>query len=258
MATVIDLNCDMGESWHNETVGQDAALMPHISSCNLACGVHGGDPATMRRTISLAIQHGVAIGAHPSLPGQENFGRTPIDLPAAELFEFLLTQVQTLQRAASELGAQLQHLKPHGALYNLATVAEKEAVAVCRICQEVGIKQLFGPPLSQLERQAIIHDLNFIPEGFIDRVYANGLQLRSRKLPHAIIRNSERAAEQAIRFVTSNTVIDYEGHEHPHSVRTLCIHGDHPEALDHILAVRAAFKTAGIAVAHAHLSTRST
>ena len=221
----------MGESWYSEIIGQDEAIMAYISSCNLACGVHH-----------------VSIGAHPSLPARENFGREIIDLPESELYQLILEQVKRLQAETEKQGRLLHHLKPHGALYNLATISRKEAVAVCKVCQETGIKRVYGPPNSELERQAIKHKLTFVPEGFIDRVYANGLQLRSRKLPDAVIDDTEKAATQALLLARDGKVIDHEGITHKHVVKTLCLHGDHGDALEQIRAVRECFLRFGIKV----------
>lgn len=231
----------MGESWYTETIGQDEAIMPFITSCNLACGVHGGDPETMTCTIKLAIEHGVEIGAHPSLPSRENFGREVIDLPEHQLYELIFEQVKYLQKAVSEQGRALHHLKPHGALYNLATINKKEAIAVCKVCRETGIKKVYGPPGSELEKQAAAYQLAFVPEGFIDRIYANGLQLRSRKLSGSVIYDSKQAANQALFLARDGKVVDYDGVTYDHVVKTLCLHGDHNDALEQIKSVRECF-----------------
>lgn len=244
----IDINCDMGESWHTEIIGQDAALMPYLTSCNLACGLHGGDDETMAASIALAARYGVAIGAHPSLPDRANFGREELDLPAEELFALVLYQVQKLQAAVVKQGQKIYHLKAHGALYNLATVQENEAIVICRVGQKTGIKLVYGPPGSELERQAKLHGLSFVAEGFIDRIYANGLQLRSRKLPDSVIHDSDQAAQQALLLARDGVVLAHDGNLHPHHVQTLCLHGDHVEALDHIRKVQTLLAQHGIEV----------
>ncbi len=239
MLARIDLNCDMGESWYDQKIGQDEAIMPLITSCNLACGVHGGDPATRQRALQLAVEHGVAIGAHPSLPGQHNFGRQAVDIPSEALFDLLLTQVQCLQTEARLFNQELQHLKPHGALYHLAAQQHKEASIVVKVCQTLQIPMIYGTPNSQLEEYAVAADLHFVPEGFLDRAYENGQSLRPRQLVGATIRDSCLAAQQALQLAKDQSIQDYYGHTHSLRVQTLCIHGDHPEALDHLLAVRA-------------------
>lgn len=235
----IDLNCDMGESWYNEVTGQDESLMPYITSCNLACGVHGGDPETMKRAIELAIQHRVSIGAHPSLPDRANFGREPIDLPEAALETLLFSQLERLSEAANLQDQKLQHLKPHGALYHLAANNEKEAKAIVAAAIAFDIPMIYGAPESLLKTATEAAGLRFIPEGFIDRAYENGWQLRSRKLTGAVHHSSEAAADQAYDLAVNNTITDYYGQKHTLKTETLCLHGDHAEALDHIIAVKA-------------------
>lgn len=244
----IDINCDMGESWKTEQVGQDAALMPFISSCNLACGVHGGDQLTRQKTIGLALAYEVAIGAHPSLPDRANFGREPVDLPADKLTELVYTQVKRLQDEALQLGTTLHHIKPHGALYHLASQRNKEAQVVVEVALQLGVPMIYGFPDSVLAEQAQKAGLNFVAEGFIDRVYETGGQaLRSRKKSDAIILDCKIAADQAVNLAIGK-VTDYTGITHPMQVKTLCLHGDHPEALEHIQAVHTAFDHAGIKI----------
>ncbi len=248
----IDLNCDMGESWHHQKVGQDDALMPYLSSCNLACGLHGGDPATMRRAVHLAITHGVAIGAHPSLPDQSNFGRLAIDLPAADLLALLLTQGQRLLNCARQYQQELHHLKPHGALYHLAATQVKEAAAVVETCLRLEIPRIYGLPGSELQQQTQAAGLQFIPEGFLDRAYENGQALRDRSLAGATLKDSEMVAQRALQIVKTQTVTDYYGNKQPLAVQTLCIHGDHPEALTHLKTLRQSFQAEGIVVLPNH------
>ncbi|MEL6140022.1 MAG: 5-oxoprolinase subunit PxpA [Bacteroidota bacterium] len=244
----IDLNCDMGESWYSDLVGQDEALMPVISSCNLACGVHGGDPNTMTASITLALKHEVAIGAHPSLPGRENFGRDSLEMSENELFELVLTQVQRLQQAAKSQGGIVQHLKPHGALYHQVAKNVDKAEVICEVMKTTGINKLFGLPDSVVENIAQKHSLQFIPEGFIDRVYQDAGSLRSRKLTGAVIHSPALAAAQALRLAKFGEVVDFSGQVHTQKVNTLCIHGDHPEALQHARAVNELLRKEGIVV----------
>ena len=244
----IDLNCDMGESWFDEIVGQDEALMPLISSCNLACGVHGGDAETMTKSIALAKEHRVAIGAHPSLPGRENFGREDVELSDADLYNLVLTQVQRLQSAAQSLGVLVQHLKPHGALYHQVARSISKAEVICQVMKATGIEKLFGLPNSAAQRVAHKHQLKFLAEGFIDRVYQDAHNLRSRKLPGAVIHSADQAAKQALRLAKFREVVDVAGQVHPQQVNTLCIHGDHTEALQHARAVNEILRKEGVVV----------
>lgn len=242
MPAFIDLNCDMGESWYDRQIGQDEALMPLISSCNLACGIHGGDPKTRHKSLQLAAQYGVAIGAHPSLPGHHNFGREAVDIPAVALFDLLLTQVQGLQQEARSLNQALHHLKPHGALYHLAAKESKEASIVVEVCQRLQIPMIYGLPGSELEKCARAAGLQFVAEGFVDRAYENGQALRPRSLAGAVIQDSALAAAQALQLAKDHVLVDYYGRAHALQVQTLCIHGDHPEALDHLMALRELLK----------------
>lgn len=238
MPTAIDLNCDMGESWYDQKIGQDEAIMPLISSCNLACGVHGGDPQTRRKSLLLAAKYKLAIGAHPSLPGIHNFGREAVDMPADALSDLLLTQVQSLQQEARSLNQALHHLKPHGALYHLAAKQNKEAAAVVEVCRKLQIPMVYGLPGSELEKCTNAAGLLFVAEGFVDRAYENKQELRPRSLSGAVIQDSTTAATQALQLAKNQILIDYYGHAHTLQVQTLCIHGDHPEALNHVLALR--------------------
>lgn len=234
----IDLNCDMGESWYDHIVGQDEAIFPLITSCNLACGEHGGDPETTDRAVRSALAHHVKIGAHPSLPNLQNFGREAVNLSEKDLSELLRRQLKHLLRVTDQHGAVIHHLKPHGALYHLATKGEKEAAAIIQTALEFGIPKIYGTPGSRFEEDVKAAGLDFIAEGFIDRVYENGTQLRSRKLPEATIRDPEQAAQQAYDLAVNGMVTDHYGRQHSLKVQTLCIHGDHPEALDNLRAVR--------------------
>lgn len=235
----IDLNCDMGESWNNQIVGQDAALMPHITSCNLACGEHGGDPDTMRRAVELAAEHGVNIGAHPSLPDRHNFGREPVDLPEPVLRGLIFDQVERLQTVANAAGQTLHHLKPHGALYHLAAQADKEAEVVVAAALKFRVGIIFGPPNSLLAAKTKEAGLTFWREGFVDRAYENGHQLRSRKKAGAVHELPAVAAQQAYDLVVHQQITDYYGQVHPLTIDTLCVHGDHRGALELLLAVQA-------------------
>ncbi|PHI21382.1 lactam utilization protein LamB [Lewinellaceae bacterium SD302] len=239
---MVDLNCDMGESWYEETVGRDTAIMPLITSCNLACGVHGGDPGTMQRSVELALLHKINIGAHPSLPGQQNFGREPIDMPEQELNELIYSQVDRLQAEVKGQGGELTHLKAHGALYHLAASQPKEAMVVVAAAIYFGIPKIFGPPESALGRLAERAGLTFVAEGFVDRVYENGRQLRSRSLAGGVIQNPAKALAQARQMAEHGWVIDYYGTSHPIQVETLCLHGDNPAALEIAEAIHGALE----------------
>lgn len=233
----IDLNCDLGESWYDEIVSNDAAVMPLVTSCNLACGLHGGDPATLERAVELALNHGVTIGAHPSLPTRENFGRVAIDLSAGELTDLLSEQLERLAGVVAAADQRIRHLKPHGALYHLAQRRAKEAECLVEVAQTFGIRRIVGFPGGCLADATTSKGLDFIAEGFVDRAYANGTSLRNRCLPGAVL-DHEAAIRQAELLALAGRVVDHSGRAHSLSVRTLCVHGDHPGAEDLIRKLR--------------------
>ena len=242
----IDLNCDMGESWYEQKVGQDEAVLPVISSCNLACGFHGGDSLTMERTIAGALSQGVAIGAHPSYPDRENFGRRAMEIPIDRLRSLIQYQLAALQGMVALQAGQLQHLKAHGALYHRAAADQATADMLALLALDFGIPLLFGPPNSALANAAAKHCLNFAAEGFIDRVYERDLRLRSRSIEGAIIENPAKAAEQAVKLARDGRVSDSEGEEHELSVQTLCLHGDHLRVAELAAEVLKTFRKEGI------------
>ncbi len=234
------LNADLGESWYTTQVGDDAALMPYLDTCNLACGFHGGDALTLQRTIAQALHHGVTIGAHPSFPDRKNFGRAVMHLDPNRLYALILYQVGGLTALVrAEAGTPLHHLKPHGALYHFANETPGAAAAIVRVMTCLDIPILFGPPTGELRQAATRGGIAFWAEGFVDRVYEPSLHLRSRQLPEASIDEPAAAAEQARRLLTENIVVASDGRAYPLLVDTLCIHGDHPGAVDRARAVRA-------------------
>ncbi|WP_116127449.1 5-oxoprolinase subunit PxpA [Lewinella sp. IMCC34183] len=236
----IELNADLGESWYDRRIGDDAALMPFLDACNIACGFHGGDALTQVVTIRLALDHGVAIGAHPSFPDRKHFGRRTPELPPDRLYALLLYQVSALQGMTRAAGGQLHHLKPHGALYHFADGDPVAAAAVVRVMRELDIAILYGPPGGRLEEAARTSGRTFYAEGFADRRYEPSLHLRSRQLPGASLDDPQEAADQARQLATTGTVTASDGQSYPLELRTLCLHGDHPGAVARARAVRAA------------------
>lgn len=165
------LNADLGESWKHQRIGNDAALMPLLDRCNIACGFHGGDALTMQKTIDLALKHGVGIGAHPSFPDRKNFGRQRMDLPLDELEALLLYQVSALSGMVRANGSRLQHIKPHGALYHYLNEVPEAAEVLVRVAKKLGMNTIFGPPDGYLQGAAAGAGLTFMSEGFADRRY---------------------------------------------------------------------------------------
>ncbi len=246
----IDLNCDLGESFGAYTLGNDAAIMPRITSANIACGFHAGDPQVIARTIRLAIQHGVALGAHPGFPDRVGFGRRALDATPDEIENDVLYQIGALGAFARVEGTTLAHVKPHGALYNLAATRPPIANAIARAIARFDANLvLVGQPGSAMENAAREHHIRFAREGFADRAYNRDGTLRSRREPGALIDDPRRAAEQALQMVRAQTVTTPEGETIAMPVDTLCVHGDSPGAAEVLRAVRDVLERNGIHVA---------
>jgi UPF0271 protein len=245
----IDLNSDVGESYGAWTMGQDEALMPLITSANIACGAHAGDPLVMARTVALAVEHGVGIGAHPGYPDRDGFGRRELEMTPAELEAALIYQLGALGAFARAAGGQLRHVKPHGALYNRAAHDQRLAEVICRavvaIDPSLVLVALAGCRMLDVARAA---GLATAAEAFADRVYEADGTLRPRRLPGAIVPTPEAAAAQAVSIATTDRATSYEGNAVTVRAETLCIHGDTPGAPDYALAVRTALEAAGVTV----------
>jgi len=240
----IDLNSDLGEGARN-----DAAIMPFITSANVACGGHAGDERTMRETIALALRHGVGIGAHPGYPDRANFGRTAQRLDAAVLVGELQRQLSALDRVAEELDAEVRHVKPHGALYNQAERdANVAGSIVAAVCSWRAQATVFASPASALERAARDAGLRVALEGFVDRAYEPDGTLRSRRLQGAVIDDPAIAAAQAVSIAREGGIRTIDGTLVVLPVDTLCLHGDRPEAALIAREVRSALEAAGISV----------
>lgn len=235
----LDLNADLGESWYDHHVGDDANLMPLLDSCNIACGFHGGDAYTLQKTVELAIKHQVAVGAHPSFPDRKNFGRKRMDLPLEKLQALLFYQIGALQAIAHAGGTNLHHIKPHGALYHYLNDTPVAAEALVTVAKALKIPRIYGPPQGALRAAAAGTKLEFWGEGFADRTYEPSLKLRQRSLPSSTISKPALAAEQVRLLATEQAVIAGDGSRHSLQVKTVCIHGDHPGALARAKAVRA-------------------
>jgi UPF0271 protein len=245
----IDLNCDMGESYGRWTLGADEEIMPFITSANVACGFHGGDPHVMRRTVALALRHGVAVGSHPSLPDLIGFGRRVMDVSPQELKDYLCYQTGALREFVRAAGSDLQHMKPHGILYAMIEKDEPLATAVGEAARESG-KDLILMALASgaYDRTCRKMGVRVVSEGFADRAYNVDLTLVSRKLPGSLITDPARAAEQAVRMAMQGKVTTIDGVDVDISVQTICCHGDTPGAQKIVRAVREALEKAGCRV----------
>ena len=240
----IDLNADLGEGG-----ACDAELLAIVSSCNVACGGHAGDADSMARTVQLAIAGGVAVGAHPSYPDRDNFGRRSMALGADELYESLTSQAESLLDIAGELGARVRHLKPHGALYNDAAVNAGLADIVARVAAELpGDVCLVGPPGSELECAAAGNDLVFVAEAFVDRAYRADGRLVPRSERGAVHADIRKMVAQALSLATNDEVEAIDGQVISVPARTLCVHGDTRDAAAAARAIRRALEAAGVTI----------
>ena len=243
MAT-IDLNSDLGEG-----AGTEAAIMPLITSANIACGAHAGDHRSMRDAVTLAKAKGVAVGAHPGYRDPANFGRKALEIPMDELVADLVAQIEALISIASSESVSVAHVKAHGALYNTAQHDESVAAAIVRaVRQSASGLILFVFPGSAVERAARSAGLRVAREGFVDRAYEPDGSLRSRALEHSLITDPARAAAQAVSFMVDGGVRAHDGTFLEQAVDTLCVHGDTPGAPNILRAARAALVSAGVRV----------
>lgn len=246
----VDLNCDIGESFGAWTLGADGDVLAHVTSANIACGFHAGDPSIIRRTIDLALAHGVAVGAHPGLPDLAGFGRRAMEVTADDVYDMVVYQVGALSAFAAARGARLAHVKPHGALYNMAAARAPLADAIARAVRDVGEElMLFGLAGSALVAAARAAGLTAVEEAFADRRYAADGTLVPRTQQGAVIEDESTAVRQAVRMVREGVVTTADGTERALRADTICIHGDTPGAAGHARALRAALGAEGIEVA---------
>jgi 5-oxoprolinase (ATP-hydrolysing) subunit A len=239
----IDLNCDMGESFGQYQLGTDESVMPFITSANIACGLHAGDPLVMRATVRLARQHGVAIGAHPGWPDLQGFGRREMNLSPEETEALVLYQIGALAAFAKAEGAELRHVKPHGALYNQAAQDRNLASAIARAVKSFSADLiLVGLAGSSLVEAGMELGLRVANEGFPDRNYNPDGTLVSRKQPNAIIGSPEEVAAHAVTLARQG--VNVSGRKA--RVDTLCLHGDNARAAENARLVREALLKEGI------------
>ncbi|MFL5560471.1 MAG: 5-oxoprolinase subunit PxpA [Gemmatimonadaceae bacterium] len=248
--TSVDLNCDIGESFGAWTLGADDDVLAQVSSANIACGFHAGDAATMRRTVDRALARGVALGAHPGLPDLAGFGRRAMEISPDEAYEMVVYQVGALAAFAAARGARLAHVKPHGALYNMAATRPTLADAIARAVHDVDAGlMLFALAGSALVIAARSVGITPIEEVFADRRYAADGTLVPRTHPGAVITDAAAAVTQAVRMVREGRVTAIDGTDVRVHAGTICIHGDTPGAAEHARALRAALDAAGVTIA---------
>jgi UPF0271 protein len=246
----IDINCDLGESYGAFKVGNDEKIMLHITSANIACGFHAGDPVIMAQTINLAKEHNVAIGAHPGYPDLLGFGRREMQLTSEEIKNYMIYQVSALQGFAKVTGVRLQHVKPHGALYNMAVKDEKLSKAIVDAVKALNHNLIiFAPLKSALAKAAVESGLRVAYEVFADRAYNPDGSLVSRKQPNAIIQEPQKVMERAIRMVKEGTVLAVNGEVvNLGEGHTICVHGDTPTAIELAETLKKGLIKAGIDV----------
>ncbi|MBX7186594.1 MAG: LamB/YcsF family protein [Vicinamibacteria bacterium] len=250
MADIIDLNADVGESFGPWPMGSDAGLLPFVTSVNVACGFHAGDPIAMDRTVSLALERGIRIGAHPSHLDLRGFGRREIQASPEEVETDVLYQAGALRAFVESRGGRLWHVKPHGALYNQAAKNESLARAIARGVRRLGGGvTLVGLATSPIFRDAArIEGVPFAGEAFVDRAYEADGTLAKRGTPGALLDSGEAAARQAVSIARDGKVTARDGSPVAVTAETLCLHGDNRSAIEIARAVRQALEAAGVKV----------
>ncbi len=246
----IDLNADVGE-WTEDDPARvsDTALMPFVTTVNIACGAHAGDATSMAVTVELAARSGLAIGAHPGYPDREGFGRRQLDLTPDELRTTLLHQVKAFAEMCEAAGASLTHVKAHGALYNTAAKDSDTARVIASVVREIDdTLALFGPPGSALLAAAREAGLRAVPEGFADRSYEPDGSLRSRARDGAVLESPEPIASQAIHLATRQGVAASDGTWIDVPAATICLHGDTPGVVASARAIREALDSVGVEI----------
>jgi UPF0271 protein len=249
----IDINCDMGESFGAYTIGMDGEVIRYISSANIACGFHAGDPGVMNRTVRLAQENGVGVGAHPGYPDLAGFGRRNIDCTPEEVRDDVIYQIGALRGFCALHGVKLQHVKPHGSLYNMCVGNESLSRAVAEAIAAVDRSLLWvtlgGAQAGLARKIAAAAGIRVVFEAFPDRAYTPDGKLAPRKLPGAVLTDPQRAAEQALRMAKEGRVIAMDGTVVDLEVQTLCVHGDNPAALHHVRTIRQALEAEGLHIA---------
>ncbi len=245
----IDLNCDMGESFGAWQMGNDAALMDFVSSVSIACGFHAGDASVIRQTIETAVSKNVAVGAHPSFPDLQGFGRREIKMSVSEVFDIVLYQIAAVKGICEASGAKLHHVKPHGALYNQAAKDANLAEAIAKAVKAIDEKLiLYGLAGSFLISEAEKLGLKTASEVFADRTYHADGNLTPRSQPNALIENTEKVAAQVWQMISKQTVTATGGEKVSLRAETVCIHGDGAHALEFAKAINAQLKAQGVKI----------
>ncbi|MEK3734178.1 5-oxoprolinase subunit PxpA [Paenibacillus sp. FSL M8-0334] len=245
----IDLNCDLGESYGAYKLGVDEEMLGRITSANVACGFHAGDPGVMRRTVQMALKHGVAVGAHPGLPDLIGFGRRNMDISPREAYDMVVYQIGALAAFVQSEGGRMQHVKPHGALYNMAAKSKELSEAIAEAVYKVDPELiLFGLSGSELVRAGERIGLKTANEVFSDRTYQQDGSLTPRNQPDALITDDDQSVSQVIRMVKEGKVLTLQGSDIAISADTVCIHGDGAHAAVFAKRIREACESSGILI----------
>ena len=243
----VDLNSDLGESFGRWVLGDDETLLPLVTSANVACGFHAGDPSTLRRTCELAAARGVVVGAQVAYPDLAGFGRRFLDMEPGELTDAVLYQIGALEALARVGGTRVSYVKPHGALYSAVVQHETQAAAVVRAVKEYDPQlPVLGLPGSALLRQAGEVGLRTVPEAFADRAYTPAGTLLPRREPGAVLHDPTEIASRVVRMATAGEVVAVDGSVLALAAESVCVHGDSPDAVAIARAVRTALEDAGV------------
>lgn len=248
----IDVNSDVGESFGVYKLGLDEEVIPHITSANIACGFHAGDPGVMRKTVALAKQHGVGIGAHPGFLDLMGFGRRNVDATLEEIQDYVVYQAGALQAFVQSQGLRLQHVKPHGSLYNMAVANPEIWEAIAQVLAEMD-REIILVALAPSKREPLLeigkrHGIRISLEAFPDRAYHKDGSLVSRREKGAVIHDHEVVAKRALKMALEGKVVALDGTEIELKPDTLCVHGDNPAAVQMVKRIRQELKDAGVAV----------
>lgn len=245
----VDLNCDLGESFGRYKLGEQKEILKYVTSANIACGFHAGDPSVMRDTVKLAIENGVKIGAHPGLPDLNGFGRREMNITPQEAYDMVVYQIGALNGFLTTFGEKMQHVKPHGALYNMAAKDSALALAIAQAVYDVSPELvLFGLADSELTTAGEKVGLRIAHEVFADRTYQSNGMLTSRKQNDALITDKEKSVTQVVKMVTEGKVTSQQNTELSINADTVCIHGDGDLAVSFAKYVKETLQNKGIEV----------
>lgn len=249
MATRLNLNGDMGESFGRYSIGDDEALITIVKSASIACGYHAGDPTVMAQSVKLAQAHNVSVGAHPSFPDLQGFGRRPVRMRPAEIESMVAYQIGALQGIAAAAGLKVTHVKPHGALNNIAHDDAECARAIARAIRGVDRDLIFvANALSQMVKAGEAEGLRVAHEAYADRTYDDQGRLTSRQIEGALIKDPDTAVKQVLSFLDSGALVSASGKRLPTRIDTICAHGDEATGVAVMRAVRQALEARGISI----------